>query len=1037
MNSRIGQEKLSPQSQARSCSQREFKQNPTKRIKSDDQTKYNLNETEEYLRIRELFNNKILDITNTEVTKVERTRKIPADVLKENLISTINRVVGEYISRIPPKSMTDIVRILQTAQLCYSDASTSPRNRSKWKESINAKIIQLESDKTLLEKSKLNLSKLSEQETKLAKKIMRQKGLILSKPIDITEALSQLNEAVEIYKKKLTVYEHRLEFRHQNRSFELFRRRFYRNLVEEKQVEHNVPVEEIKKFWSTMWNNRDNENVKFDPYIVQQFPGDADVKFLSADEFFKIISFLPNWKAAGPDGIFNFYIKKMTNIHSYMYEIVRNICIEGKECKSWFYQGLTYLIPKGTPSKGSDFRPITCMSNLYKLTTKCVTEVMQLEVESRQLLSGNQLGTVRRIQGAKEQAMVNIALNKNFNNNLKTMWIDVKKAFDSIDHNYLFQCIESLNMPVWILSFIKSITEKWNLDIISGKDKILNKRIERGILQGDSLSPLLFVLCMDPLSRKLNSKYPMIMSNTDGNPHFTNHLLFIDDLKLIAEKEETLNLLLEETKNFFKLIGLEMNKEKSATNIKACEEDGILLDGTDSYKYLGIIENSNSKPTEETLNKIRKEIINRVEKLCVKKLKSKNLFKAINEHAISLINYYIGVLKIEPETFQEIDHDIRQVLLKYKIHYQMACKERLYLPRDEMGRGLQSISFRSEKMLLELRDNFEATQNTNTRRAAILKVEKDSSSHLYCIREYLRSKYNIEGELNNKILDQKQKDSMYSEILKRTNHAKLYKAKSNEIVSIKESSMWLKLGNNTAREEAALCNLQDRNIFMSVPGTCKHCNKAIGTVDHLATKCDRILNDYTRRHNEIVRCIHLLLCNNYKIKSSKRMRSHSIQEIVGNKEVEIRVDTRIKTDIKVPNNRPDLFVYDKKKGEITLIEVGITNQDLLQTVETEKKRKYDLLASELAIIYRAKVKIIPIVMTWDGIVTTYHKNYLRELEITNNIQAYMQSKVLKKTLESINFDFRRRGLNEEITTREEVFETNLESVEKVEVVQTA
>lgn len=159
------------------------------------------------------------------------------------------------------------------------------------------------------------------------------------------------------------------------------------------------------------------------------------------------------------------------------------------------------------------------------------------------------------------------------------------------------------------------------------------------------------------------------------------------------------------------------------------------------------------------------------------------------------------------------------------------------------------------------------------------------------------------------------------------------------------------------------------------------------------------------------------------------MRTHSIQEVIGNKEVEIRVDTRIKTDIKVQNNRPDLFVYDKKKGEITLIEVGITNQDLLQTVETEKNRKYDLLANELALLYKAKVKIVPIVMTWEGIVTNYHKKYLKELEITKNIQAYMQSRTLKKTLESVNFDFR-RGVEEDIATEEMVTNTNnTESIE--------
>ncbi|KAL6121000.1 hypothetical protein NUSPORA_02164 [Nucleospora cyclopteri] len=148
------------------------------------------------------------------------------------------------------------------------------------------------------------------------------------------------------------------------------------------------------------------------------------------------------------------------------------------------------------------------MSNLYKLTTKCVTQVMQLEVEKRGLLAENQLGTVRKVQGAKEQALLNLALNKEHGNQLKTAWIDVKKAYDSIYHNYLLQCIKKLNFPKWITRFLESIVTKWIKDIRVNKKSLLKKRVARGILQGDSLSPLLFVLCMNPLSRKLNGKYP-------------------------------------------------------------------------------------------------------------------------------------------------------------------------------------------------------------------------------------------------------------------------------------------------------------------------------------------------------------------------------------------------------------------------------------------------------------------------------------------------------------------------------------------------
>ncbi|TBT98969.1 hypothetical protein CWI39_2197p0030, partial [Hamiltosporidium magnivora] len=75
------------------------------------------------------------------------------------------------------------------------------------------------------------------------------------------------------------------------------------------------------------------------------------------------------------------------------------------------------------------------------------------------------------------------------------------------------------------------------------------------------------------------------------------------------------------------------------------------------------------------------------------------------------------------------------------------------------------------------------------------------------------------------------------------------------------------------------------------------------------------------------------------------------------------------------------YFLDMKKNNISVIEVGITSQDSLQIVETEKLRKYDLLANELGLIYRCCVEIIPYVMTWDGIVTKYHKSHLKRLEI--------------------------------------------------------
>ncbi|KAK1348806.1 hypothetical protein LUQ84_001955 [Hamiltosporidium tvaerminnensis] len=56
-------------------------------------------------------------------------------------------------------------------------------------------------------------------------------------------------------------------------------------------------------------------------------------------------------------------------------------------------------------------------------------------------------------------------------------------------------------------------------------------------------------------------------------------------------------------------------------------------------------------------------------------------------------------------------------------------------------------------------------------------------------------------------------------------------------------------------------------------------------------------------------------------------------------------------------------------------------------------------------------------MTWDGIVTKYHKSHLKRLKFFTNVEAYIQSIVLKKTVETISFD-RRRGLESGLNAEE-------------------
>ncbi|XP_029654987.1 uncharacterized protein LOC115228560 [Octopus sinensis] len=152
---------------------------------------------------------------------------------------------------------------------------------------------------------------------------------------------------------------------------------------------------------------------------------------------------------------------------------------------------------------------------------------------------------------------------------------------------------------------------------------------------------------------------------------------------------------------------------------------------------------------------------------------------------------------------------------------------------------------------------------------------------------------------------------------------------------------------------------------------------------------------YLRRHNEVIKRPHLR--RQYQIKKLTKLKTHPAQSVITNEFVEIRFDTNLPMDTANLNNKPDIFIHDKSSNTITLIEVGITSQNCLKQVDVKKFYKYDLLVNELEAIYKTKMKIVPIVMTWDGIVSKFSKNYLEVLGVEDRLKAYSQTLVSQKT----------------------------------------
>ena len=291
-------------------------------------------------------------------------------------------------------------------------------------------------------------------------------------------------------------------------------------------------------------------------------------------------------------------------------------------------------------------------------------------------------------------------------------WIDYQKAFDSVPHSWINRCLELYKVEEGLRTFLKKQMTRWRTSITlnhaNGDIHIPNIKIQRGIFQGDSLSPLLFCLAIDPLSKVLKQqKLGYDLGQVRGRnrkKELINHLLFMDDLKLYADSDPNLNKLINIVHKFSRDIGMDFGLDKCAKctmkkGKKTSSENFQLENGTSiadlsedsSYKYLGIEENAG---IEHKLmrDKITTQYFKRLKAICKTELTPKNKIQAINQLAIPVITYGFGVIDWPQFQLNQIDVRTRKILTLHKVTYRINCLDRLYLPRSEGGLGLTEVN---------------------------------------------------------------------------------------------------------------------------------------------------------------------------------------------------------------------------------------------------------------------------------------------------------------------------------------------------------
>ena len=168
-------------------------------------------------------------------------------------------------------------------------------------------------------------------------------------------------------------------------------------------------------------------------------------------------------------------------------------------------------------------------------------------------------------------------------------FVDYEKAFDSIEFNPLFGALENQGVEVAYITLLRDLYNgaTSTLKLHRESDKI---NLQRGVRQGNNISPKLFTACLqDAIINKINWEGRGI--NIDGER--LSHLIFADDLALVAKSPEELESMLTDIHLASKPVGLSMNLSKTKVMLNETSitstvtVDGNVIEKIDRYVYLG------------------------------------------------------------------------------------------------------------------------------------------------------------------------------------------------------------------------------------------------------------------------------------------------------------------------------------------------------------------------------------------------------------------------------------------------------------------
>ncbi|KAK4274538.1 hypothetical protein QN277_017742 [Acacia crassicarpa] len=277
------------------------------------------------------------------------------------------------------------------------------------------------------------------------------------------------------------------------------------------------------------------------------------------------------YKAPGVDGFPPiFYKSNWSTVGAALCSFVKNAFL-GKVSLDDANKTLISLIPKRENVElVAHFRPIS----LCTVHFKCITKIIALRLREvmNDIVSPFQTSFIkgRSIHDniVVGQEILHIMSKNRSRKGLMAVKIDLEKAYDRISWVFLKQVLLDIGLDTQFVDFLINCVSSVSYNVLWNGSQTEFFKPSRGLRQGDPISPLLFVLCMDRLSHVICDAVedgrwrPIRVSNSGPN---VSHLMFADDLLLfgVASESQT-TCMMKCLQDFMATSGGRVNKAKSS-----------------------------------------------------------------------------------------------------------------------------------------------------------------------------------------------------------------------------------------------------------------------------------------------------------------------------------------------------------------------------------------------------------------------------------------------------------------------------------------